>query len=218
MPKNKGKGGKKFKKYKKGNNSYDDSFVCKKDNEYYGQLYALVTKMLGNGRLNAICEDSKTRLCSIRGKLKKRKGGNLISAGDIILISKRPFNDKLADVLYKYKDTEKLEFIKGNVAISSLFKDLILGIQSKSSDIVFNNYSYEESDSDSEYDNFDLGINTNNEIEEEKVPDSYDLNYTKEKKWKNKREKTLQKKGRRENNWKSNYMYDNKKDENIDDI
>ena len=38
---------------------------------------------------------------------KKRKGGNLISAGDIILISKRPFNDKLADVLYKYKDTEK---------------------------------------------------------------------------------------------------------------
>ena len=34
--------------------------------------YAQVTKMLGNGRLEALCFDGTRRLCHIRGKLRKK--------------------------------------------------------------------------------------------------------------------------------------------------
>lgn len=37
-----------------------------------GQEYAQVTKMLGNGRLEAMCFDGVKRLCHIRGKLRKK--------------------------------------------------------------------------------------------------------------------------------------------------
>lgn len=37
-----------------------------------GQEYAQVTKMLGNGRLEAMCFDGTKRLCHIRGKLRKK--------------------------------------------------------------------------------------------------------------------------------------------------
>jgi initiation factor 1A len=34
--------------------------------------YAQVTKMLGNGRVEALCIDGIARLCHIRGKLRKK--------------------------------------------------------------------------------------------------------------------------------------------------
>jgi len=37
-----------------------------------GQEYAQVVKMLGNGRLEANCFDGVSRLCHIRGKLRKK--------------------------------------------------------------------------------------------------------------------------------------------------
>merc|ERR1711975_162948 len=48
-----------------------------------GQEYAQVTRMLGNGRLEAFCFDGVNRLCHIRGKLRKRVW---IGVGDIILL------------------------------------------------------------------------------------------------------------------------------------
>lgn len=35
-------------------------------------VYAQVVKMLGNGRLEAMCFDGIKRLCHIRGKLRKK--------------------------------------------------------------------------------------------------------------------------------------------------
>jgi hypothetical protein len=40
----------------------------------YVSEYAQVTKMLGNGRLEAMCFDGVKRLCHIRGKLRKKVG------------------------------------------------------------------------------------------------------------------------------------------------
>lgn len=40
-----------------------------------GQEYAQVVKMLGNGRLEANCFDGISRLCHIRGKLRKKVSG-----------------------------------------------------------------------------------------------------------------------------------------------
>ncbi|XP_021345082.1 eukaryotic translation initiation factor 1A, Y-chromosomal-like, partial [Mizuhopecten yessoensis] len=65
--------------------------------------YAQVTKMLGNGRLEALCFDGVKRLCHIRGKLRKKVW---INAGDIILLGLRDYQDQKADVILKYTPDE----------------------------------------------------------------------------------------------------------------
>ncbi|KAG6868672.1 hypothetical protein C0993_012175 [Termitomyces sp. T159_Od127] len=68
MPKNKGKGGKNRRRGKNENDDDKRELVFKED----GQEYAQVTKMLGNGRLEAQCFDGEKRLAHIRGKMRKK--------------------------------------------------------------------------------------------------------------------------------------------------
>ena len=54
------------------------------------ELYAQVTKMLGNGMCHVLCIDGKTRLCHIRGKFRGRgKRDNLIGNNSWLLIGLR---------------------------------------------------------------------------------------------------------------------------------
>ena len=59
--------------------------------------------MLGNGRLEAKCQDGESRLCQIRGQMRKKVW---IVNGDIILLSLREFQDERADVIHKYTADE----------------------------------------------------------------------------------------------------------------
>jgi translation initiation factor 1A len=59
-----------------------------------------VTRMLGNGRCEAICVDSTRRLCHIRGKMHKKVW---IAAGDIVLVGLRDYQD---DVILRYMNDE----------------------------------------------------------------------------------------------------------------
>ncbi|GAO51463.1 hypothetical protein G7K_5563-t1 [Saitoella complicata NRRL Y-17804] len=99
MPKNKGKGGKNRRRGKNENEDEKRELVFKED----GQEYAQVTKMLGNGRLEAMCFDGERRLAHIRGKLRKKVW---INQGDIILLSLREYQDEKADVIQKYNADE----------------------------------------------------------------------------------------------------------------
>ncbi|EDO32419.1 predicted protein [Nematostella vectensis] len=99
MPKNKGKGGKNRRRGKNENESEKRELVFKED----GQEYAQVVKMLGNGRLEALCFDGMKRLCHIRGKLRKKVW---INTGDIILLGLRDYQDTKADVILRYNPDE----------------------------------------------------------------------------------------------------------------
>jgi len=99
MPKNKGKGGKNRRRGKNENEAEKRELIFKED----GQEYAQVTKMLGNGRLEAMCFDGIKRLCHIRGKLRKKVW---INQGDIILVGLRDYQDAKADVILKYNADE----------------------------------------------------------------------------------------------------------------
>eukprot|EP01136_Pigoraptor_vietnamica_P035605 Opistho-1_new@101087 len=99
MPKNKGKGGKNRRRGKNEHDQEKRELVFKED----GQEYAQVTKMLGNGRLEAQCFDGERRLCHIRGKLRKKVW---INQGDIILVGLRDYQDEKADVILKYSADE----------------------------------------------------------------------------------------------------------------
>ncbi|KAF2277621.1 eukaryotic translation initiation factor 1A [Westerdykella ornata] len=99
MPKNKGKGGKNRRRGKNENDNEKRELTFKEE----GQEYAQVVKMLGNGRLEALCFDGTRRLAHIRGKLRKKVW---INQGDIILLSLRDYQDEKGDVILKYTADE----------------------------------------------------------------------------------------------------------------
>ncbi len=68
-----------------------------------GQVYGQAVRMLGNGRLEALCFDGTTRLAHIRGNMRKKIW---VSAGNILLLSLRDYQDEKADVIHRYTDDE----------------------------------------------------------------------------------------------------------------
>ncbi|GAA5965380.1 hypothetical protein JCM8115_002014 [Rhodotorula mucilaginosa] len=93
------KGGKNRRRGKNENEGDKRELVFKEE----GQEYAQVIKMLGNGRVEAMCFDGEKRLGHIRGKMRKKVW---INQGDIVLLSLRDFQDGKADVIQKYSSDE----------------------------------------------------------------------------------------------------------------
>ena len=121
MPRNKGIGGNKSRRGKnKPTFSINKNNIIKKD-EY--QMYARVLKMLGSGRLNALCDDGKERLCKIRGSMMKKV---FINIDNIILVSIRDFEDDKCDVIHKYNDEEAKILCKDGEIPSSLMGEIYI--------------------------------------------------------------------------------------------
>ena len=100
MPKNKGKGGKNYRKGKHSGPVKRD-LVTKESDE--GLEYGRAEKMLGNGRVLVKCFDEVTRVGHIRGKMRRKVW---IAPGDIVLCSLREFQNKKCDVILKYLPDE----------------------------------------------------------------------------------------------------------------
>lgn len=70
-----------------------------------GQQYAKLTKLLGDGRFEALClADGVTRLARCRGKLWKRVW---LVTGDLVLLGLRDFQDQKVDIVHKYSADEE---------------------------------------------------------------------------------------------------------------
>ncbi|GMG21366.1 unnamed protein product [Ambrosiozyma monospora] len=97
--KGKGKGGKNRRRGKNDNNSQKRELILRDESQEYAQI----TKMLGNGRVEASCFDGVKRIAHIRGKLRKKVW---MAQGDIILVALRDFQDEQCDVVHKYNADE----------------------------------------------------------------------------------------------------------------
>jgi translation initiation factor 1A len=82
------------------------------------EKYAIVSKMLGNGMCQVLCNDAKSRLCIIRGGFKgKNKSSNIIKPGTWVLVGTRDWetvtSGKLpkCDLLETYKDSDKSKLL-----------------------------------------------------------------------------------------------------------
>jgi len=140
MPKNKGKGGKNRRRGKNENENEKRELVFKED----GQEYAQVSKMLGNGRLEAMCFDGIKRLCHIRGKLRKKVW---INASDIILLGLRDYQDNKADVILKYTPDEARNLKAYGELPDSVNIDA-LGQEDQGDDITFDDMDEYDDDGD----------------------------------------------------------------------
>lgn len=145
MPKNKGKGGKNRRRGKNENENEKRELLFKEDEQEYAQ----VTKMLGNGRLEAMCFDGVKRLCHIRGKLRKKVW---INQGDIILVGLRDYQDAKADVIFKYTPDEARNLkAYGEFPESVRINDTVTFVEGDMDDeIEFDDYS--SSDNEQEVD------------------------------------------------------------------
>lgn len=106
-------GGSSHKKFARKHNggSHSNKLRVSEDN---AEIYAIVTKMLGNNMFHCHCLDGEVRLGHIRGKFTGRsKRDNIVERGKWVLIGLRdwdaPSRDKLqhCDLLEVYSDTDK---------------------------------------------------------------------------------------------------------------
>jgi translation initiation factor 1A len=99
MGKNKGKGGKGFKKRKKGKGLgvYDDDFPV--SNKLEDLYYAKVEAVRGDSRFLVVCEDGRTRLARACGTMRLK---SWISPSDYLLVSIREYQDDKCDIIYRY--------------------------------------------------------------------------------------------------------------------
>lgn len=68
-----------------------------------GELYAVADQLLGASRIKVMCEDGKSRMGRIPGKLKKRMW---IREGDLLIVKPWDFQDEKSDILYRYTKTQ----------------------------------------------------------------------------------------------------------------
>ncbi len=69
-----------------------------------GEVFAVVIEMLGAGKMRGQCEDGFTRICRVRGKIKKRVW---IRTGDLILVEPwKVQSNERADIIWKYTPTQ----------------------------------------------------------------------------------------------------------------
>lgn len=70
-----------------------------RDNE----LFAVADQLLGASRIKVMCEDGKSRMGRIPGKLKKRMW---IREGDLLIVRPWDFQEDKSDIKYRYTKTQ----------------------------------------------------------------------------------------------------------------
>lgn len=63
------------------------------------EVLGTVTNMLGASHFTVQCMDSVTRMCRLRGKMKKRMW---LRQGDIVIVVPWDFQDEKGDVVWRY--------------------------------------------------------------------------------------------------------------------
>ena len=67
------------------------------------EMFAIADQLLGASKLVVMCEDGKSRMARIPGKMKRRMW---IKPGDLVIVKPWDFQDDKADVKYRYVRTQ----------------------------------------------------------------------------------------------------------------
>lgn len=83
-----------------------------------GEQFAVVIEMSGGSRMRALCEDGKTRMIRIGGKLKRRMWTRI---NDLIIIKPWPVQgDIKADLVYRYLPAQRNWILKRDILTEEL--------------------------------------------------------------------------------------------------
>lgn len=117
-----------------------------------GTHFGIVKDMLGNGRVNVLCEDGATKMARIRGSMRKSRGKTIIEKNDLVMVAERDFGG-IMDILYKYTGEEVAHMMKEGDIPEKIYKALtdcdLCKVEGTDDTIVFYDNRDETRDSDS---------------------------------------------------------------------
>ncbi len=67
------------------------------------EMFAIADTLMGASKMTIMCEDGRSRMGRIRGKMKRRMW---IKPGDLLIIKPWEFQDEKADVMFRYHRTQ----------------------------------------------------------------------------------------------------------------
>ena len=102
--------------YKRGAHGGDEEKMIEWD-ESQGVMLGRVIKVLGSRRFSVYCNDNVTRICRIRGSMRK---SDWINSGAIILVASRTFSEDKTDAFEAGKEVGDIMHLFG----SSMYRDL----------------------------------------------------------------------------------------------
>jgi translation initiation factor 1A len=128
----------------------NDSSTVNKPLIYKGdmQQYGKITKLLGDRRVMLVTPDNSEILGHIQGKFRKRVW---FSVNDIVLFSRRDFQDEKVDIIHKYSEDDIKKLIK-DLEIPPNFTDENFGETTTYNDIGINIDDAEDEDEDIDLD------------------------------------------------------------------
>lgn len=92
------------KKGKSNQNVEEGEYIrLKLPKKYKKEIFAIADRLMGGSRINAICEDGKSRMARIPGKMKRRAR---VRAGDLLIVKPWEIQNEKADVVYRYTRTQ----------------------------------------------------------------------------------------------------------------
>jgi translation initiation factor 1A len=90
------------------NRNKNVNYVINNECEEYGY----VKKLLGNCRVQVLCNSGVEAIGIIRGSLRKFNKRVLIEQGDIVVVSKRDYQDNKVDIVHKFNIDQCMSLIK----------------------------------------------------------------------------------------------------------
>lgn len=76
------------------------------------EMFAIADQLLGGSRIHVICEDKKSRMARIPGKMKRRAR---VRTGDLLIIRPWDIQDEKADIVFRYSRTQANSLSRRNM-------------------------------------------------------------------------------------------------------
>jgi translation initiation factor 1A len=111
-----------------------------------GQEYAIIKSLLGNGRTMVLCEDNIERMGRIRGSMRHHSKKTLVDKGDLVIISKRDYEEDKVDICHKFNYDETCKIIKDKTFPINIVKAWKTGEGKEDDEHINDNFAFQEND------------------------------------------------------------------------
>lgn len=70
-----------------------------------GEMFAIAERLMGGSRINVVCQDKKSRMGRIPGRMKRKQR---VRAGDLVIVKPWDIQDDKADIVFRYTRTQSI--------------------------------------------------------------------------------------------------------------
>jgi translation initiation factor 1A len=75
-------------------------------------MFAIADQLMGGSRIKVICEDGRSRIARIPGRIKRKQR---IRTGDLVIVKPWPVQEEKADIIFRYTHIEATNLSRRNL-------------------------------------------------------------------------------------------------------